>query len=134
MFATSDYAGHLVYFFANGKGVRVPLNAYETKQNRKKLINAYSDASPLVGVYFVREDAEFYLSTTNNRHILISSSLIPEKVTKNANGVTLLSVKGKNTVIKAEPYQSGTFVKPDGYRISSIPVAGFLLKEADKKK
>ncbi len=134
MFATGDYSGHLVYFFANGKGVRIPLNAYETKQNRKKLINAYSDASPLVAVYHVREEGEFYLRTSNNRHLLVKSSLIPEKVTKNANGVTILSVKAKNTLISAEPYQSGTFVKPEGYRTSSIPVSGFLLKEADKKK
>ncbi|MBP3299926.1 MAG: topoisomerase IV [Clostridia bacterium] len=134
MFATRDYAGHLVFFFANGKAVRVPLNAYETKQNRKKLINAYSDASPLVGVYLVREDAEFYLRSSNNRYLLLNSALIPEKVTRNANGVTVLSLKAKNTLDVAEPYQAGTFVKPDGYRVSSIPVAGFLLKEADKKK
>ncbi len=133
-FATKDYAGMLVFFFENGKAVRVPLNAYETKQNRKKLINAYSDASPLVAVYHIREDSEFYLATTNNRHIIVHSSLIPEKVTRSANGVTVLSVKGKNTVSAAVPYQAGTFVKPDGYRISSIPVSGFLLKEADKKK
>ena len=134
MFATRDYSGYLAFFFANGKAVRVPVNAYETKQNRKKLINAYSDAAPLVSVYHLREDAEFYLRTSNNRHLLLKSSLIPEKVTRNANGVTVLSVKSKNTVVLAEPYQAGTFVKPDGYRASSIPVSGFLLKEADKKK
>ncbi len=134
MFATKDYSGQLVYFFANGKAVRVPLNTYETKQNRKKLINAYSDAAPLVAVYHIREDAEFYLRTTNNRHMIVSSALIPEKVTRNANGVTVMSVKAKNTVESAVPYQAGTFVKPDGYRISAIPAAGFMLKEADKKK
>lgn len=133
-FLTKDYAGHVVFFFANGKAVRVPMSAYETKQNRKKLINAYSDLSPLVGVYHVREEAEFYLRTSNNRHVLLRSSLIPEKVTRNANGVSVLSLKGKNTVESAVPYLDGTFVKPDGYRVSSVPVAGFLLKEADKKK
>ena len=133
-FAVKEYVGHLVFFFANGKGVRVPLEAYETKQNRKKLINAYSDASPLVAVYYVREDAEFYLRATNNRHLLVNSSLIPEKVTRNANGVSVIALKAKNTLEHAEPYQAGTFVKPDGYRISAIPAAGFLLKEADKKK
>ncbi len=134
MFATRDYAGQLVFFFANGKAVRVPLNAYETKQNRKKLINAYSDASPLVSVYLIRNEAEFLLRSSNNRYLLLQSSLIPEKVTRNANGVTIMSVKAKNTLVSAEPYQVGTFVKPDGYRTSSVPVSGFLLKEADKKK
>jgi len=133
-FAVREYVGHLVFFFANGKAIRVPLSAYETKQNRKKLINAYSDASPLVAVYHVREDAEFYLRSSNNRHVLLNSSLIPEKVTRSAHGVSVLTLKAKNTLESAEPYREGTFVKPDGYRVSSIPVAGFLLKEADKKK
>lgn len=134
MFATRDYSGHLVFFFCNGKAVRVPLQAYETKQNRRKLINAYSDASPLVSVYHIRDEAEFLLRSSNNRYLLLKSSLIPEKVTRSANGVTMLSLRTKNILEAAEPYQSGTFVKPEGYRTSAVPVSGFLLKEADRKK
>ena len=110
------------------------MNAYETKQNRRKLINAYSDVSPLVGIYCIRDEAEFLLKSSNNRNLLITSSLIPEKVTRNANGVSVMTLRSKNTIVSAEPYVAGTFVKPDGYRIKEIPAAGFLLKDADKKK
>ena len=134
LFSTRDFAGHVVFFFANGKAVRVPMNAYETKQNRRKLINAYSDASPLVGIYCIRDEAEFLLRSSNNRNLLVTSSLIPEKVTRNANGVSVMTLRSKNTIVSAEPYVAGTFVKPDGYRIKEIPAAGFLLKDADKKK
>ena len=50
VFATADYEGHLCFFFQTGKAARVPLSAYATKTNRKKLTGAYSDKSPLVAI------------------------------------------------------------------------------------
>ena len=50
MIATADYSGDLLFVFANGKAARVPLSAYATKTNRKKLQNAYSGKSPLVQI------------------------------------------------------------------------------------
>ena len=47
MVVTQDYSGYMLFFFANGKGAKVELS-YATKQNRRKLIGAYSDKSPLV--------------------------------------------------------------------------------------
>ena len=40
-----DYKGFVLFFFENGKVAKVPLSAYETKTNRKKLTGAYSDKS-----------------------------------------------------------------------------------------
>ena len=40
---TTDYQGDVLFFFENGKVSKVPLSAYETKTNRKKLQKAYSD-------------------------------------------------------------------------------------------
>ena len=48
---TEDYAGWMLYGFANGKLAKVPMAAYETKTNRKKLVNAYSVSSPLVAMH-----------------------------------------------------------------------------------
>ena len=42
MVNTVDYSGYMIFIFENGKAAKVPLNAYETKTNRKKLGNAYS--------------------------------------------------------------------------------------------
>lgn len=131
-FATHDYSGQLVFFFENGKAVRVPMSAYQTKQNRRKLIKAYSDVAPLVAVYHLRENAEFLLISGNGRNLIVDSALIPEKTTRSAGGVTVMSLKAKTRLEQAVPYQAGTFVKPDGYRIRSIPSAGFFLKEADR--
>ncbi|MBE6958284.1 MAG: topoisomerase IV, partial [Ruminococcaceae bacterium] len=43
-----DYKSFVLFFFENGKAAKVPLSAYETKTNRKKLTGAYSDKSRLV--------------------------------------------------------------------------------------
>ena len=42
MVATKDYQGYLLFFFENGKLAKVPLEAYATKTNRRKLTGAYS--------------------------------------------------------------------------------------------
>lgn len=59
MVATKDYKGMLLFAFENGKLAKVPLEAYQTKTNRKKLTGAYSDKSPLAGMVFFTEDKEF---------------------------------------------------------------------------
>ena len=48
--ATETYAGHVLFAFENGKAARVPLASYATKNNRRKLIKAYSAQSPAVTV------------------------------------------------------------------------------------
>ena len=46
MAVTHQYEGFMLFFFENGKVAKVEMSAYQTKQNRKKLLNAYSDKSP----------------------------------------------------------------------------------------
>lgn len=62
MVVTSDYSGYLLFFFENGKAAKVELSAYATKTNRRKLIGAYSDKSPLAAMYHLPEDCEFPLT------------------------------------------------------------------------
>ena len=55
MVLTADYSGHMLFFFANGKCAKIPLSAYATKQNRRKLLRAYSDKAPLALILPVRQ-------------------------------------------------------------------------------
>ena len=59
---TRDYSGHLLFFFQNGKAARVELEAYKTQTRRKKLTGAYSDKSPLVAGFHLKEDRELALT------------------------------------------------------------------------
>ena len=62
-----DYTGFVLFFFANGKVAKVPLSAYETKTNRKKLTGAYSDKSPLRTRFSMDTDQEIAAFSTEGR-------------------------------------------------------------------
>lgn len=132
MTATADYSGQLVFFFANGKGAKVPLKAYETKTNRKKLINGYSAKSPLVRMAKLEEEQDFILMRNHDKATLLNTELIPASATKNAAGIQLYTLK-KNSVISAV-FTKEEFQTEDGeyYRTRKIPTAGHFIQEKDK--
>lgn len=90
---TDNYDGEILFAYENGKISRIPLSAYATKTNRKKLINAYAAASPLADVLFIHGETEIAVSSTNDRILVCSSEQIPLKTTKSSQGVQVLKVK-----------------------------------------
>ncbi|GKT19389.1 topoisomerase IV, partial [Aduncisulcus paluster] len=84
---TSEFNGHMVFVFDNGKVAKVPLKSYETKTNRKKLVKAYSDFGSLVRMFYMEEETQCVLIRYNSpdeyRLIGLPTDLIPEKATKN---------------------------------------------------
>lgn len=90
---------NIIFIFENGKGVRVPVSAYETKSNRRRLTGAYSDASPIVAAIWETEPTELLILSTDGRGIMIKSSLIPQKTTRTSSGVILYTMK-KNQSVK----------------------------------
>ena len=89
---------HLICIFANGKGVRIPIKAYETKNNRRKLTGALSDVSPIVALIYEDKTKDLLLLNTAAKGILISSALIPVKTTRTSQGVILFNMKEGITV------------------------------------
>ena len=130
---TDDYKGTFLFGFANGKIAKVPMDSYATKNNRKKLINAYSDVSPIVGIEFFTEDVDVAICAENDRLLVINSSLIPLKTTKNSQGVQVLKMKkGMNAKYMKYVDKCG-FAEYKVYRVKNIPVAGSFLKDADRQ-
>ena len=56
MIATKDYKGIVLFGFDNGKIAKVPLEAYATKTNRRKLTKAYCEKFTLSDIAFTTED------------------------------------------------------------------------------
>ena len=81
MAVTHEYDGYMLFFFENGKVAKVDMSAYQTKQNRKKLLNAYSDKSPLTVALYVKEDQEVLLTASSGRMLLFHTGLIQPKTT-----------------------------------------------------
>ena len=124
----------MVFVFANGKGVRVSLSAYEVKGPRRKQTGAFSTASPIVGIFEEDKPFDILMLTDNDRAAVISSTLIPEKTTRTASGVTLVSLK-KGTLLKSASRDFGEQLESTkGYKKLKIPAATSVIPEKDMDK
>ena len=127
---------NFVFVFENGKGVRVPVSNYETKGNRKKLVNAYSSASPICGVFYEKEKEPFEIMLVNSedRAIIIKTSLIPVKNTRTSGGVTLMTLKKNQVLTECTKSFDEYYDTAKGYKKLKIPATGQLLAERDISK
>ncbi len=131
---TPDYSGFVLFFFENGKVAKVPLNAYETKTNRKKLTGAYCDKSPLVSVYALQADEQMAVYASDGRALIFSTAQLLPKTTRNTQGVTVMSLKRKAVMNAVLPLEQSGIENQGRYRTKTIPAAGALLKPEDMQE
>ncbi len=131
---TQDYGGFVLFFFENGKVAKVPLNAYETKTNRKKLTGAYCDKSPLVSVYALQADEQMAVYASDGRALIFSTAQLLPKTTRNTQGVTVMSLKRKAVMNAVLPLEQSGIENQGRYRTKTIPAAGALLKPEDMQE
>lgn len=129
MLITEDYVGEILFAYENGKMSRIPLAAYETKQNRKKLIHACYEGSPIVAILYLTEAEDFAAFSTLRKAIVFSSSLIPVKATRNSQGVQVLVSKKGSKMTSVMRLDEVGFSEPEYYRIRKTPAIGYYLKE-----
>ena len=128
----SEYKGYMVFVFENGKIAKVDMAAYETKTNRKKLINAYSDKSPLAAAMYLPEDTDIVICASNGRKLLMNTASVLPKTTKSTQGVQAITLKKKSDKVESvHLYREGEFEKPYRYRPKNLPAAGALPSAAD---
>ncbi len=132
MVLTADYNGHMLFFFANGKCAKIPLSAYATKQNRRKLLRAYSDKAPLALIHYLPEETELAIRTSAGRMLLVGTAQIPEKTTRDSQGVAVVTLKKNQNITSAVPAESLALANPHRYRVRSLPAAGALLRPEDE--
>lgn len=130
MTATTDYNGYVFFIFENGKVAKVPLKAYETKTNRKKLANAYSDKSALVAVIFADDNCNIFLSATNNRYLVFDTGLILPKSSRDTQGVQVMSLKEKTYISDAFEVDTAN-EEYNKYISKNIPSAGTAVKNSN---
>ena len=126
-----DSKGFVLFFFENGKVAKVPLSAYETKTNRKKLTGAFSDKSRVVKILSLESDAQIALYSTDGRAMIFSTADLLPKTTRNTIGVAVMSLKKKALLQKALLLEESGIENVSRYRMKSIPAAGALLRPED---
>ena len=126
---------NMVFLFENGKGVRVPITAYQTKAARKKLIGAYSDASPIVAAFYEDEKKPYDILIVNNQKkaIVVKTSLIPLKTNRSSAGTTVFTCKKGQKLTRATDTFS-EHLDNTGYKRIKIPATGSAITEKDVKK
>ena len=131
MAVLSEYTGYMIFVFENGKLAKVDMSAYETKTNRKKLINAYSSKAPLAQAIYIKEDTEIVLCSSSGRMLLVNTGAILPKTTKDTQGISAMKLKKTHRITSIHLYKEGEFEKAWRFRAKNLPAAGALLSEND---
>ena len=135
MIPTKDYKGFVFFVFESGKVAKVPLEAYSTKTNRKKLANAYSDKEPLAAICYSPDDeCDIVLLSSSGRALIFRSSDLLAKTTRSTQGVAVMKQKKGHRVISAQILTEGMFADPDRYRAKNIPSMGQLPKSDESEQ
>ena len=119
---------NFVFIFANGKGVRIPASAYEITGNRRKLTSTFSKASPIVAAFYEKAPMDIMLTSSDNRAIVIKSTLIPIKSTRTSSGVQLMTLKAGQTLTAATTDPEKIPDSGKSLKKIKIPAAGVPLK------
>ena len=127
-----DYKNNLLLFFENGKAARLDIATYETKTNRKKLINAYSDKSPLAAAFMISEDINVAMFSSDGRAMVFNTSLLQLKTSRSTQGVAVMSLKKNHRLVTAAPLEETVIKNVSRYRVRSLPAAGALLRDEDR--
>lgn len=134
MVSTKDYLGYMLFFFENGKVSKVDMQSYYTKTNRKKLVGAYSDKSPIVQAIYIQEDTEFLLTSSFGRMLILHTGAINAKSTRSNQGVAVMTLKKGHRLISVKKYKEGEIENPNRYRTKNIPAVGAMLSSKRKDK
>ena len=121
----SKYEGYMMFFFKNGRVSKVPMKAYETKTNRKKLINAYCDKYEFADAVYIPADCEVMLKSSSGRMLLLHSGALQAKTTKDNGGVAVMTQKKGQQLVKVAIYD-GSIAKPHRYRTRTLPALGSM--------
>ena len=131
MVSTLDYKGYVMFFFENGKVAKVDLASYQTKTNRKKLIKAYSNKSPIAAIRKIEEDCDLVIESTAGKLLLFNTGAIVPKTTKDTQGVAVMTLKKGHVVKLVRDYRKSEFAKPYRYKTKNLPASGATLSAED---
>ena len=132
MIDPGDYSHNLLLIFENGKAARIDMAAYETKTNRRKLVNAYSDKSPVKAVMVIGEEMDVACYSSDDRVLVFNTAQLQVKTSRSTQGVAVMTLKAKRTLVKALPVKDSAITNLARYRVKNLPGAGALLKSEDR--
>lgn len=132
---SEDYPGYLILGFADGRCIKLSVDNYYTKTNRRMLKNAFYDGAKLIGILYQEEEnsaKDLVIQNTQDRMILVQSDRIKLKATRNSQGSMVMNLRNDYQVDYigyAEQFPDNYDL--DYYRARTLPAAGRFIKEED---
>ncbi len=99
---TTSYEGYMLFGFKTGKIAKIPVSAYETKTNRKKLVKAFYGALPCVGLTFADNNDYILMTRDDSKCAVVNVGLIEEKQKRDSGGVQVCAITKKSGMAKFE--------------------------------
>ena len=132
MIDPEDYKKNILLFFENGKCAKFNLSSYETKGNRRKLVNAYSAKSPLVSVIVLDEESDIVCYSSDEKMIIFNSSLLQLKESRSTHGVNCMTIKKNRKLVSAMTAEAAGIEGAARHRVRSLPASGNTMKMEDR--
>lgn len=127
----NDMKGFMIFAFANGKVAKINIKAYETKTERKALMNAYNDESPLIFLKYLEEDTDILIKGSTGKVLIINTSIINPLETKSSRGVQVLKLKPSTHATRVYLMDEVSLQDPAYYTREAAAV-GYYLKPGDE--
>jgi DNA gyrase subunit A len=125
--ATNDYKGWLLIGFDDGKVAKIELSAYQTKQNRSMLKNAYANKN---AIYWkvLKEDIELLGISSINKALVFHTSMINPKSSKTTIGVQAMKSKRGSVVVGYYDLSDGQYPEKEYYFTKGAGIGKYLRK------
>ncbi len=124
MAVVENYEGFMVFAFDNGKIAKVDMSAYQTKTNRKKLINAYCAKFNFVKAEYITEDTQLLLTSSTTHRLIVHTGAITAKTTKDTQGIQVMTLRKNAHLVDMCIYTEGMIEDSDRCRAKALPAAG----------
>lgn len=124
---TNDYKGNLIIGFEDGKVAKIELSAYETKQNRSMLKNAYAPKKALFFAH-IHADIDLMAVSSIDKALVFNTSIINSKTSKTTIGVQIMKSKN-DSIVKGYERLLDVDVDYDYYRTVGAGVGKYIKKE-----
>ncbi len=131
MAIAENYKGYMLFVFESGRVAKVAMESYATKQNRKKLLKAFSDKEPLIYAEYVQEEKEIAIKTSAGRMLIVSTAQIPAKTTKSTAGVKTITLKKNHRIESVCDLTALNLEDAHRYRVRTLPAMGAIIRQED---
>lgn len=88
--SVADEKGYIVAVFENGKVAKIGIKPYLS--NNKKIVNCYNEDSKLIDIDYTTKDIDILLVSSEGKGLVIDTSKINPKQSKNSMGVTAMKL------------------------------------------